>query len=210
MFFLSIQQQAADCRELMHILNIDRTHVVAHSNAGLIALQLAIDASDMVHSLSLLEPALIGFVPSGSQFAHHLEIVKRLLQEGNKPEALDTFLRTVFEGSPQYRETIDRQLPHGAFESAVSDLDIILRLEAPAFQTWTFTVDDAKRVRQPILYVGGEDSAEYFQEVRALLSSWFPRMKELIIPKTTHMLHLMNPKPVAEGLADFFSKHPVR
>jgi pimeloyl-ACP methyl ester carboxylesterase len=136
---------------------------------------------------------LIGFVPSGSQFAHHLEIVKRLLQEGNKPEALDTFLRTVFE-------IIDRQLPHGAFESAASDLDIIFRLEAPAFQTWTFTVDDAKRIRQPILYVGGEDSVEYFQEVRALLSSWFPRMKELIIPKTNHMLHMMNPKPVAEGL----------
>ncbi|MGA7370987.1 MAG: alpha/beta hydrolase [Nitrososphaeraceae archaeon] len=189
---VSIQQQAADCRELMQILNVDRAHIVGHSNAGLIALQLAIDTSNIVHSLSLLEPALIGFVPSGSQFAYQLETVKRLLQEGNKPEAIDTFLRTVFEGSPQYHEIIERQLPWGAFESAVSNLDTIFRLEAPAFQTWTFTVDDAKRIRQPILYVGGEDSAEYFQEVRALLSSWFPHMKEIIIPKTTHMLHMMN------------------
>ena len=57
---LSIQQQAADCKELMKTLDIKRAHIVAHSYAGLIALQLAIDAADMVHSLSLLEPALMG------------------------------------------------------------------------------------------------------------------------------------------------------
>jgi pimeloyl-ACP methyl ester carboxylesterase len=77
---VSIQQQAADCRELMQILNVD-----------------AIDASDMVHSLSPLEPALIGFIPSGSQFAKRLATVAGLLQEGKKPEALDFFLQTVFQ-----------------------------------------------------------------------------------------------------------------
>jgi hypothetical protein len=45
---------------------------------------------------------------------------------------------------------IDRQLPQGAFEMAVRDLDIMFRLEAPALQAWTFTVDDAKRIQQPI------------------------------------------------------------
>lgn len=61
---VSIQQQAADCKELMRILDINRAHVVGHSTAGLIVLQLAIDASDMVHSLSLLEPALAQVVHS--------------------------------------------------------------------------------------------------------------------------------------------------
>jgi pimeloyl-ACP methyl ester carboxylesterase len=207
---VSIQQQAADCKELMRILNIDRAHVVGHSNAGVIALQLAIDASDMVHSLSLLEPALVRFIPSGVQFGRQLELVAHLLQEGNKPEALDTFLSTVFEGSPQYHEIIDRQLPPGAFDLALRDLDIIFRLEAPALQSWTFTVDEAKRIRQPVLYVGGEDSAIYFHKVRKLVSSWFPHVEEVMLPKTTHMLHMMSPQPVAENLRDFFSKHSIQ
>jgi pimeloyl-ACP methyl ester carboxylesterase len=206
---VSVQQQAADCKELMRILNIDRAHIVAHSNAGLIALQLAIDASDMVHSLSLLEPALVGFIPSGSQFANRLTTVAKLLQEGKKPEALDFFLQTVFESSPQYRDIIDRQLPQGAFDLAVRDLDIIFRLEAPALQSSTFTADNAKRIHQPILYVGGQDSANFFQEIRTLVSSWFPHVKILMIPNTTHVLHMMNPALVAKGLRDFFSVHPL-
>ncbi|HZD35858.1 MAG TPA: alpha/beta hydrolase [Nitrososphaeraceae archaeon] len=206
---VSIQQQAADCKELMRILDINRAHVVGHSNAGLIVLQLAIDASDMVHSLSLLEPALVGFVPSGSQFAKRLVTVAGLLHEGKKLEALDFFLQTVFQGSPQYREIIDIQLPQGAFDLAVRDLDIIFRLEAPALQSWTFTVDDTKRIHQPVLYVGGEDSANYFQEIRTLVSTWFPHLKIIMIPNATHMLHMMSPKLVAEGLRDFFSRHPM-
>jgi pimeloyl-ACP methyl ester carboxylesterase len=206
---VSIQRQAADCKELMEILNIKRAHIVGHSNAGLIALQLAIDASDMVHSLSLLEPALVGFVPSGSEFGRHMQIVARLLQEGNKPEALDTFLRTVFEGSSQYRQIIDKQLP-GALDLAVKDIDTMFRLEAPALQTWNFTIDDAKHITQPVLYVGGENSAHYFQEIRELVSSWFPHVETKMLPNTSHMLHIMNPRLVAQGLVDFFSRHPLQ
>lgn len=206
---VTIQQQAADCKELMRILNIDRAHIVGHSNAGVIAMQLAIDARDMVHSLSLLEPALVGFIPSGQEFGSQMQIVARLLQEGNKSEALDTFLRTVFEGTPQYREIIERQLPNGAFGLAVRDLDIMFRLEAPALQSWTFTIDDAKSIHQPVLYVGGEDSAKYFQEIRALVLSWFPHREELMLPKTSHMLHMMSPQLVAEALRSFFSNYPI-
>ena len=56
---LSITQQAADCRALMQHLSVARAHVVGHSYGGVIALQLALDAPDIVHSLALLEPALL-------------------------------------------------------------------------------------------------------------------------------------------------------
>jgi pimeloyl-ACP methyl ester carboxylesterase len=118
-------------------------------------------------------------------------------------------LRTVFEGSPQYREIIDRKLPQGTFDLAVRDLDTIFRIEAPALQSWTFTVNDTKRIRQPVLYIGGEDIAKYFQEIRKLVGSWFPHVEEAMIPKTSHMLHIMSPRLVAEALRDFFLKHPI-
>ena len=55
---ISIQQHAADCRALMKHLGIYRAHLAGHSYAGDIALQLAVDAPESVHSLVLLEPAL--------------------------------------------------------------------------------------------------------------------------------------------------------
>lgn len=88
-------------------------------------------------------------------------------------------------------------------------LIFMFRIEAPALQTWTFTMDDTKRIRQPILYVGGDDSAKYFQEIRILVSSWFPHREELMLPETTHMLHMMSPQLVAKGLIDFFFRHPM-
>src|SRR6266487_2962178 len=55
----SIAQQAADCRALLAHLGIERAHVVGHSSGGVIALGLAVDAPEVVHSLILLEPALL-------------------------------------------------------------------------------------------------------------------------------------------------------
>jgi pimeloyl-ACP methyl ester carboxylesterase len=56
---VSVARQAADCRALIRHLGVESAHVVGHSFGGCIALQLALDAPDVVHSLALLEPALM-------------------------------------------------------------------------------------------------------------------------------------------------------
>jgi pimeloyl-ACP methyl ester carboxylesterase len=63
---VSIAQQAAHLRSLMRRLGIERAHIVGHSSGGNIALQLALDAPEVVGSLALLEPALVAS-PSGPQ-----------------------------------------------------------------------------------------------------------------------------------------------
>ena len=55
----SITDQATDCAELIRGLGIERAHIVGHSSGGPIALQLALDAPEMVESLVLLEPGLL-------------------------------------------------------------------------------------------------------------------------------------------------------
>jgi hypothetical protein len=49
------------------------------------------------------------------------------------------------------------------------------------------------------------ESAKYFHEER--ISSWFPHREEIMIPQTTHMLHMMHPERVAASLRNFFSKN---
>jgi pimeloyl-ACP methyl ester carboxylesterase len=53
----STAQQATDCRALLQGWGIERAHVVGHSSGGAIALQLVPAATEVVHSLVLLEPA---------------------------------------------------------------------------------------------------------------------------------------------------------
>src|SRR5512142_1747448 len=55
---VSIEDQAADAQALLEYLHLSPAHVVGHSYGGSIALQLAVDAPNCVHSLVLLEAAL--------------------------------------------------------------------------------------------------------------------------------------------------------
>src|SRR5262245_42936289 len=54
---MSVVDQAAHARGLLSQLGVDRAHVVGHSYGGDVALQLALDAPEVVQSLALLEPA---------------------------------------------------------------------------------------------------------------------------------------------------------
>jgi pimeloyl-ACP methyl ester carboxylesterase len=205
---LSIVQQAADCRALMQHLGVSCAHVVGHSYGGAIALQLALDAPPAVHSLALLEPALLT-VPSAPQFMEALRPVLQMYETGNKTGAVDSFLRAVV--GPEYRSVLDRMLP-GAFAQATTDADTFFRIELPALEQWRFTQAEAGRITQPVLTVLGGDSCTLWPgwlEVHQLVQTWFPQAEAFVLKGTTHGLQLIDPKGMAAGLADFFARHPL-
>jgi pimeloyl-ACP methyl ester carboxylesterase len=193
----AIEQQAADARTLLEALGVGRAHVVGHSYGGAIALQLALDAPPFVHSLALLEPALL-MVPSAEQFAQALTPVIERYQAGDKDGAIDGFL-TLVMGSG-YRSVLDRVLP-GAFEQAVADADTFFAVELPSLPEWRFGAEQAAGIDQPILRVLGSDSLQMFNDIDALLQQWFPNSEPSRIPDATHAL--------AKALEAFFDRHPT-
>src|SRR2546428_8247156 len=205
---LSIVQQAADCHALMQHLGVPCAHVVGHSYGGAIALQLALDAPNVVHSLALLEPALLT-VPSAPQFLEALEPVLQMYEAGNKTGAVDHFLQAVV--GPEYRHVLDRVLP-GVFAQAVADADTFFRIELPALEQWSFTQAEARRLMQSGLAVLGADSHTLWPgwvEVHQLVQAWLPQAEAFVLEGTTHGLQLMNPQGMAAGLASFFARHPL-
>lgn len=207
---VSIAQQAEDCRALMRHLGVERTHVVGHSFGGAIALQLALDAPDSVHSLALLEPIVPGALSDPAQ-QYFLEAVGKafgLYGAGDKAGAIDAWSRGAF--GDQYRGVLDRVLP-GAFEQAVADADALFQTEAPALQQWSFTREDAGRIEQPVLSVYHEDPEwSGFFETHELLVEWLPQAEIFVLPNATHLLQAMNPHGVAEALAEFFARYPLQ
>jgi pimeloyl-ACP methyl ester carboxylesterase len=64
-------------------------NLVGHSQGGAIALQLAIDYPVCVHSLSLLEPSLVGYISTAKAIQEKFVPVIQTYEKGDKKAAID-------------------------------------------------------------------------------------------------------------------------
>jgi pimeloyl-ACP methyl ester carboxylesterase len=205
---VSLAQQAAHCRSLMRHLGIEQAHIVGHSSSANIALQLALDAPEAVHSLAALEPALMT-VPSAQTSRAFVATAFQHYNAGDHAGAVDIFLQGVC-GS-DYRVVLDQELP-GSFDQYVADAGTFFGQELPALQQWSFTREDASRITQPVLAVIGAKSKEVssiWGERQELLLAWLSNVEPFILPDAAHLLQVQNPRGMAEGLAAFFARHPI-
>ncbi len=192
---------------LLRHLHIERAHIAGHSYGAAVALQLALDAPEEVHSLALLEPPLIKWVPSGKAFWEFVAFFQDMYERGEREKMVDVYLTGIV--GPEYRSLLNTVLPPGAFEQVVADVDTFFKVELPELRRWQFTAEDARRILQPVLAVTGSETAPFYSEGHALLRQWLPHAEELVVSHTNHALQLVNPGAIAEGLASFLSKHPL-
>ncbi len=198
---LTFAREAANFRALIRHLGIERAHVVGHSASGCIALQMALEVSDSIHSLALLEPALMA-VPSPPEVPQAIG----LYGAGDTSKAVDTFLRGTC--GPHYRAVLEKAIP-GAVDQALADADTFFGHELPALRRWSFGPDEARLVKQPVLAVLGEQSDTRFHQRQKLLLEWLPNVEPFVLPGAGHLLHLQNPSGLADGLAAFFTRHSI-
>jgi pimeloyl-ACP methyl ester carboxylesterase len=205
---ITMAEHAEHCRLLMGHLGIERAHVVGHSSSAVIALQLALDSPGTVHTIASMESAR-PVPPTETQAGFVRDFVEpavRSYRAGDRVGAVETFFRGVF--GTDYRGALDQGLP-GAFERAVADADAFFGQELPALQQWSFAGEDASRIPQAVLLVLGKNTAPTFPERRELLLSWLPNAEPFDLPDASHLLHVENPRGMAEGLAAFFARHPM-
>lgn len=198
----SIADQAAQLKALLAHLGLRRAHLLGHSSGALIAMQLALDAPEAVRTLTLLEPAL----PISGQPSPGIAAAVAQYRAGQTDAAIDTFMRAV--AGPDYRVPMERAYPR-AFEQARADARAFFEHELPAVRAFSFSADDAKRLRAPVLLVMGGRSDEVspiWRQRHELLSSWIPGSESFVLPGATHMLPLQNPRAMAKKLAVFFGK----
>ena len=204
---VGLPELARDCQALLSYLGVRRAHLVGHSLGGAIAIQLALDAPERVHTLSLLEAALtIG--ESANSYRQMLTRSMERYRDVGAHIAVDEFLTMRW---PAYREPLERVLP-GAFEQAVDDAPTFFEADLPALVDWRFDAAKARRVRQPVLVVLGEVSAALhprFEETYRLLMSWLQDAEGCVLPDASHFLQVEHPAGVAKALNDFWRRHPL-
>jgi pimeloyl-ACP methyl ester carboxylesterase len=205
---VSVGQQADDARALLRLLGIERAHVVGYSYGGTVALQLALDAPEVVHTLALLEPLVPGVPMDAAAQAYFMEALGSAFARygaGDRAGAIDAWAGGAF--GPGYRQTLEAALP-GAFEVALADADTLFQVEAPTLQQWTLEREQAARVAVPALLVHHADPAwAGFTATVDRLRAWLPDSETAVIPDASHLLMIARPRAVAEALAAFFARH---
>jgi pimeloyl-ACP methyl ester carboxylesterase len=205
---VSFEEHAADAAALLDHLHIHRAHVAGHSTGGDIALQLALTRPDLVQTLALLEPALMG-VPSAAAFFEKAGPAVAAYDAGNREKAMAEFLSMVSSLDWQTcRTVIEEHVPNGV-SHAIKDADTFFSSYLPALNVWQFGSKEAAAISQPVLSVLGMMTEPLFIEGRDLLHTWFPQVEDLTVEGVGHLLHMQRPAPVARGVATFLGRHPM-
>ncbi len=200
----SIEEQARDALALMKHLGLERAHVIGHSYGGVTAVQLALDAPRVVHSLVLLEPPLMT-ADGVAAFFETAAPLREAYRSGDTCGAVDSFLSMVC--GPDWRTEVAKTVPGGP-EQAEKDAATFFEVEFPALEKWTFDSNQASRISQPVLFVLGSESGPLFEEPKRLFQATVPRTEEALLPGLDHLLQMRNPRLVAETIADFLARHP--
>ena len=202
----SIKRDATECRQLLENLGIATAHVVGFSYSGAVGLQLATDAPDSVQTLTLLEPPPV-HTPSNEEFRAANDRLAKSRAEIGPAAALDEFLTTVV-GS-HWRSVVERLLPGSAVQME-QDVATFFDHDLPALLEWRFSPKDARLIECPTLHIGGDASGPLFAEVRQLMLEWLPSTEDVVIEGATHSLALTHTSAVADALANFLRRHPIK
>jgi pimeloyl-ACP methyl ester carboxylesterase len=204
---VSFAEHAADAAALLGHLGVSRAHVAGHSTGAAIALQLAADRPDIVQTLALLEPPLLG-VPSAGAFFEKAAPALAAYGSGDREGAMAAFLSVVSSLDWETCRTVIEQHVPGGVAQAMTDADTFFGSYLPAFNAWRFGPKQAAAISQPVLSVLGTETERLFAEGHELLHCWFPQVENCTIEGVAHLLHIQRPEPVARGVAEFFARHP--
>ena len=197
-------EHAADYRMILKHLGIEKAHVGGLSIGGSLALQMAKDWPKHVHSLVLLEPALMSVVGKYEQVDQALGEAVSRYQSGDIEGAITVHFEELC-GPDAWSD-----LPRGTFDRLVENADVLYQGDGAKLAEWVYSPDDAARINQPVLNVTGANTRPYYAEVHETIKSWIPHAENVVIEDTKHPILQIQPGKVSEVLTDFFSRHRIQ
>jgi pimeloyl-ACP methyl ester carboxylesterase len=170
-------------------------------------LQFALDYSASVRTLSLLEPALVGFIPDAKVIQQKFVSIIQAYEKGDKTGSIDQMLQMI--GGRKYRNVTESVLP-SSFDQAVVDADSLFKIDTPGMRSWSIRREELRRIDAPILSVLGSDSQPMLRETCEVVQQWFPKSEMHVVQNATHWLQPTSPTGLAKGLVNFFRKHSIK
>lgn len=202
--------QAADLVALMDHLDVNRAHLVGHSEGAMIALVLAASHPDRLRSLALLEPLPSRSWLVASEYADLLgtlgpafEAMVGHHQAGDVPGAFDA----LFEPTGLDWRAAARAAGPDVVGQGIRDAATFVEGEASALVGWSYGSEQAAVVDCPVLSWSTAPENAITPATRAFLRELFPRCEESVLQSGDHFSVTTDPAAVAEPIAAFVSRH---
>lgn len=202
----SMAQEAADALSLLRELGIEKTHLAGYSSGGVIAVELARTAPELVQSLTLIEPALLLHGSGGQEMSPFLLRAFEHYGTGDTESAIDTFWQMV--SGPEWRSVMGNALPDGPQQAS---RNAPLFFESEAYQVIRYPFDAAavEALSAPLLYLVSSAGAPRSADLRYLFRTHQPGLEEYVVNDADHALPLQQPGVIAGHMSDFLARHPL-
>jgi len=220
-----VSRIATDCFSLLQFLNISKAHIFAHRQVGYAALKLALDHPDLIKSIALLDFEIVNSYLFNPKMQKAVSTMMQKRQNDpeyqQKMEMLRQMIEAAKSGTTVDGEPVD---PTVAAELNSFPKELVEQFTAGAQNSDPFLMtvkgfatemlstsyaDVASKITQPVLAAVWEDGPEWARESAVQLRGWLPQTEIFDVPKKSHWYSGQNDRGLADGLVQFYSKHPL-
>lgn len=180
----SLERQVDDLAAIIKILGIAPAHIVGHSFGGAVALNLALRHPELVRTLILVEPGVVGVLgdlPADNPVSMEAQAIRAAMKVAFASGDAERIARTYAA-----------HVAPDEFEKAGPEVRQMLLSNVQAFQLDynsrrpPFTCDDAGRVVVPALVVSGGRSPFGLQRIAEAAARCMKSARPVKIPQATH------------------------
>jgi pimeloyl-ACP methyl ester carboxylesterase len=196
-----IEEDAADLAAFIRMNNLAPAHVAGNSFGAAITLKLAAAQPDLLASLTVHEPPLIGMLgnnPTLPVVRQRIGTVLDTLRSGNMELGAQQFVDTVALG-PGMWEKLPPEMRQTFVFNAPTWMDEMNEPES------MMTVDIARlsMFKRPALITRGDQSPPFFAVILEKISEALPQAQHHTFRSTGHVPHLTHPDEYVRVVTDF-------
>lgn len=170
-------------------------HLLGHSRGAQVALQLSMQSSASLASLTLADP---GFrLPDDEAYSPVIHDTLALLEQGDTEAALALFIDTV-NGPDTWRQMV------GWFKTMVRENAPTLAKQAQE-QHFMLDLEALKQKTFPALLLSGQHSPARYKRCIEAVKQQLPHAYTLTISQAAHGMNLANPKAFNQSVSRFFN-----
>lgn len=190
-----------DLRALVDELGVERTHLVACSMGGAIAIDFALEHPERVARLVLVGSAVRGYRPR-EEFTHVFAEERAARKSGDLDAVNQALMRTLLDGPSRPRGHVAQPL-----RDLFTDMNMrALRANdtaAPANRTDWLAIDRLGEIAAPTLVVVGDSDAPHVLDIAERLLTSIPHARKAVIRDAAHLPNLEHPDEFNRVVLDF-------
>lgn len=201
----SARVEASDLAEFIEALELSPVHLVGVSYGGYAALLLALERPELVRTLTVAEPALVGWLPQieGGAKVHNDFFARMWLPSG--VAALNG------DAENSIRIALDYFVGADAWSQFPVEVQTEILKNGREWTMLTTSVDAfpdkspqaTKTLQMPLLIISGENSMELSKIIDTELQTRLPSAERVIIPNATHQMCAEQPAACAAAILSF-------